>query len=230
MTDSTASRRRGDDLERAIFEAALEELAEVGYANLRMEAVAARAKAGKASLYKRWPDRAHLIRAAARYKATAVDTEFEPSGDVRADMARVMRRITENQGGPGGEAMRGWVGELRAAVRRGGRGGRGDPRGDRAAPHPRLRQDPGGRHRERHGAARGAPPPHREPGAEPADPAFPHEGPTGPRSGHRRDPGRDRDAADRPAPLTGGPRRRRRRLEAGPERRPVRPGLLELSP
>ena len=116
MTDSTASRRRGDDLERAIFEAALEELAEVGYANLRMEAVAARAKAGKASLYKRWPDRAHLIRAAARYKATAVDTKFEPSGDVRADMARVMRRITENQGGPAGEAMRGWVGELRATA------------------------------------------------------------------------------------------------------------------
>jgi AcrR family transcriptional regulator len=114
VTDSTVSRRRGDDLERAIFEAALEELAEVGYANLRMEAVAARAKAGKASLYKRWPDRAHLIRAAARHKATAVDTTFEPSGDVRADMAHVMRRITENQGGPGGEAMRGWVGELRA--------------------------------------------------------------------------------------------------------------------
>ncbi|MFG3340129.1 TetR/AcrR family transcriptional regulator [Glycomyces sp. NPDC048151] len=115
MTDSTASRRRGDDLERAIFEAALEELAEVGYANLRMEAIAARAKAGKASLYKRWPDRAHLVRAAARYKATEVDTSFEPTGDVRADMARVMRGITENQAGPGGEAMRGWVGELRAA-------------------------------------------------------------------------------------------------------------------
>ncbi|GAA2132475.1 TetR/AcrR family transcriptional regulator [Glycomyces algeriensis] len=115
MTDSTASRRRGDDLERAIFEAALEELAEVGYANLRMEAIAARAKAGKASLYKRWPDRAHLIRAAARHKATEVDTPFEPSGDVRADMERVMRRITENQGGPAGEALRGWVGELRAS-------------------------------------------------------------------------------------------------------------------
>lgn len=116
MTDSTASRRRGDDLERAIFEAALEELAEVGYANLRMEAVAARAKAGKASLYKRWPDRAHLIRAAARYRATAVDTSFEPSGDVRADLAQVMRRIAENQAGPGGEAMRGWVGELRPST------------------------------------------------------------------------------------------------------------------
>jgi len=115
VTDSTASRRRGDDLERAIFEAALEELAEVGYANLRMEAIAARAKAGKASLYKRWPDRAHLVRAAARYKATEVDTDFEPSDDVRADFVRVMRYIAEFQNGPFGEAIRGWVGELGAS-------------------------------------------------------------------------------------------------------------------
>ncbi|WP_030158563.1 TetR/AcrR family transcriptional regulator [Glycomyces sp. NRRL B-16210] len=117
MTESTTGRRRGDDLERAIFEAALEELAEVGYANLRMEAVAARAKAGKASLYKRWPDRAHLIRAAARYKATVAETEFEPSGDLRGDLLKVMRFIASYQGGPFGEAIRGWVGELGASGR-----------------------------------------------------------------------------------------------------------------
>lgn len=117
MTESTPGRRRGDDLERAIFEAALEELAEVGYANLRMEAVAARAKAGKASLYKRWPDRAHLIRAAARYKATAVETDFEPSGDLRGDLTKVLRYIASFQGGPFGEAIRGWVGELGAGGR-----------------------------------------------------------------------------------------------------------------
>lgn len=117
MTESTAGRRRGDDLERAIFEAALAELAEVGYANLRMEAVAARAKAGKASLYKRWPDRARLIQAAARYKATEVDTEFEPSGDLRGDLRKVMRYIADYQGTPFGEAIRGWIGELRADER-----------------------------------------------------------------------------------------------------------------
>jgi len=112
VTESTAGRRRGDDLERAIFAAALEELAEVGYANLRMEAVAARAKAGKASLYKRWPDRAHLVRAAVRYQATEVETAFEPTGELREDLLRVMRFITGYQGGPFGEAVRGWVGEL----------------------------------------------------------------------------------------------------------------------
>ncbi|WP_158630281.1 TetR/AcrR family transcriptional regulator [Glycomyces terrestris] len=113
MTESTPGRRRGDDLERAIFEAALAELAEVGYANLRMEAVAARAKAGKASLYKRWPDRARLVQAAARYKATEVEPEFEPSGDLRGDLRKVMAHIAAQQATPFGEAIRGWIGELR---------------------------------------------------------------------------------------------------------------------
>ncbi|MEU5870198.1 TetR/AcrR family transcriptional regulator [Glycomyces sp. NPDC047369] len=114
MTESTPGRRRGDDLEHAIFDAALAELAEVGYANVRMEAVAARAKAGKASLYKRWPDRARLIQAAARYKATEVEPTFEPSGDLRGDMVKVMRHIAAQQGSPFGEAIRGWIGELKS--------------------------------------------------------------------------------------------------------------------
>ncbi|GAA1669963.1 TetR/AcrR family transcriptional regulator [Glycomyces endophyticus] len=114
MTESTPGRRRGDDLEHAIFDAALAELAEVGYANVRMEAVAARAKAGKASLYKRWPDRARLIQAAARYKATEVEPEFEPSGDLRGDLVKVMRHIAAQQATPFGEAIRGWIGELRS--------------------------------------------------------------------------------------------------------------------
>ncbi|WP_199036915.1 TetR/AcrR family transcriptional regulator [Glycomyces salinus] len=114
MTDSTPGRRRGDDLERAIFEATLEELSEVGYANLRMESVAARARAGKASLYKRWPSRAHLVRAAARHLGSATQTAFETTGDVRTDLARVAQRIADFESGPYGEAIRGFVGELRA--------------------------------------------------------------------------------------------------------------------
>lgn len=112
MTDYTTGRRRGDDLERAIFAATLEELAEVGYANLRMERVAARAKAGKASLYKRWPSRARLVQATARYLGSAAPTTFEPTGDVRADLARVAQRIAEFEAGPYGQAVRGYVGEL----------------------------------------------------------------------------------------------------------------------
>lgn len=115
MTESTPGRRRGHELENAIFEATLEELSEVGYANLRMESVAARARAGKASLYKRWPSRAHLVRAAVRHRGTTRDMPFAPTGDVRADLERVMHRIAAFQEGPDGEAIRGYVGELTAA-------------------------------------------------------------------------------------------------------------------
>ena len=114
MTESTPGRRRGAELENAIFEATLAELAEVGYANLRMESVAARARAGKASLYKRWPSRAHLVRAAVRHRGATRDTPFAPTGDVRADLERVMHRIADFQEGPDGEAIRGYVGELTA--------------------------------------------------------------------------------------------------------------------
>ena len=57
----TRPRRRGQALQDAILDAALTELAEVGYANLTMERVAARAKASKASVYSRWPSRIELV-------------------------------------------------------------------------------------------------------------------------------------------------------------------------
>src|SRR5262245_36185475 len=53
-------RRRGDALYAAIFEATLDELATVGYAELKMEHIASRAKASKGSLYRRWSCRAEL--------------------------------------------------------------------------------------------------------------------------------------------------------------------------
>src|SRR5262249_60552442 len=53
-------RRRGDVLYSAIFEATLDELTDVGYAELRMERIASRARASKGSLYGRWSSRAEL--------------------------------------------------------------------------------------------------------------------------------------------------------------------------
>jgi Bacterial regulatory proteins, tetR family len=54
-------RRRGRALDEAIYRATLDELAEHGYAKLTMEGVADRARAGKASLYRRWPTRVELV-------------------------------------------------------------------------------------------------------------------------------------------------------------------------
>ena len=61
---STRSRRRGEVLERALYEATLAELAEVGYGGLTMEGIAARARTGKAALYRRWCSKHDLVHAA----------------------------------------------------------------------------------------------------------------------------------------------------------------------
>jgi AcrR family transcriptional regulator len=61
---STRSRRRGEVLERALYEATLAELAEVGYGGLTMEGIAARAHTGKAALYRRWCSKHDLVHAA----------------------------------------------------------------------------------------------------------------------------------------------------------------------
>ena len=61
---STRGRRRGEVLERALYEATLAELAEVGYGGLTMEGIAARAHTGKAALYRRWCSKHDLVHAA----------------------------------------------------------------------------------------------------------------------------------------------------------------------
>lgn len=47
-----------------VFDAVLALLSEVGYERLTMDSVARRARVGKATLYQRWPTKAHLVMAA----------------------------------------------------------------------------------------------------------------------------------------------------------------------
>lgn len=54
-------RKRGAALEDAIREAAYAELTEAGYTAFSVEAVAARARTGKASIYRRWPTKQDLV-------------------------------------------------------------------------------------------------------------------------------------------------------------------------
>jgi AcrR family transcriptional regulator len=99
-------RRRGAALETAILEAALEELAEHGYAGLAMERVAERARTGKASVYRRWPSRMELALDAVRHSmgdpASPRDT-----GTLRGDVLAHLRQHARLLDGAAGEAMRG---------------------------------------------------------------------------------------------------------------------------
>ena len=54
-------RRRGTAVEKAISDAVLAELAEVGFGRLTFESVAERAGTGKSPLYRRWPDTVSLV-------------------------------------------------------------------------------------------------------------------------------------------------------------------------
>ena len=72
------------DREQEILDAALEVLAECGYDRVTMDAVAHRAKASKATLYRRWNSKAALVvEALARMKTTP---EVPDTGDLRSDL------------------------------------------------------------------------------------------------------------------------------------------------
>ncbi|MCM0622828.1 TetR/AcrR family transcriptional regulator [Nocardioides bruguierae] len=81
-------RRRGAELETAILEATLEELAEHGYGALTFDGVAARAGTSKPVLYRRWPSRSALAFAAVRQVATSIPTPS--TGSLAGDLHGVL--------------------------------------------------------------------------------------------------------------------------------------------
>jgi len=105
-----APRRRGDALYAAIFEATLAELTAVGYAELKMEHVATRARASKGSLYRRWPSRAELVADAVHYSLPGC-VEPPDTGSVREDLLGLLRGFANLLNGPSGEAVRGLMAE-----------------------------------------------------------------------------------------------------------------------
>src|SRR5215831_476587 len=75
---------RGERARERILRAALEVLADHGMTGFTIEAVARRAGASKATLYRRWPSRGALL-------VDAMDSSFQPfpppaTGDLRADL------------------------------------------------------------------------------------------------------------------------------------------------
>jgi AcrR family transcriptional regulator len=99
-----ATRRRGPALERAIFDAVLDQLRVVGYVGLTMEGVAAGARTGKAALYRRWPRKEDLVVDALEH-ALPSSTELPDHGDVRDDVLDLLRRMTAMLNSPAGCAL-----------------------------------------------------------------------------------------------------------------------------
>src|SRR6187397_2503070 len=95
LVDTTVARRPGrrrdDSKDDAILEAARELLAERGFDGMTMDAVADRAGAGKATLYRRWPSKVELTVDAivcGRGVATTID-DIPDTGSLRGDLLSV---------------------------------------------------------------------------------------------------------------------------------------------
>jgi AcrR family transcriptional regulator len=103
----TPTRRRGETLERALLQAAWDELAAVGYADLTMDGVAARAGTSKAVLYRRWSGRPALVLAAMRQQAPLLSGEVPDTGTLRGDVLALLRRVSRRLGEIGPEVIYG---------------------------------------------------------------------------------------------------------------------------
>jgi len=88
MDDSTPSRpgrRRSEDSRRAILAAAVELVGEHGYGPLTVEKIAARAGAGKQTIYRWWPTKADVVMEALVEKAD-LHVPVPDDGSLAADL------------------------------------------------------------------------------------------------------------------------------------------------
>ncbi|MEU8463560.1 TetR/AcrR family transcriptional regulator [Streptomyces sp. NPDC029003] len=102
---SAPARRRGPELERAILDAALEQLGTIGWSAVTMEGVAAGARTGKAALYRRWSSKADLVADALREGLPELGP-LADHGSVREDLYRLCVRMRDVMRSPAGEALR----------------------------------------------------------------------------------------------------------------------------
>ena len=86
-------RRRGEELEKALLDAAWAELQERGYDALTFEAVAARAETSRAVLYRRWSTKAELVRAAIVEGMKVGRPTIPDTGSLREDTIEMLRRM-----------------------------------------------------------------------------------------------------------------------------------------
>lgn len=91
-------RPRSADADRVIVEATLEMLADEGYHALSVEAVAARAGVGKATIYRRWPGKRELV-VDALAALNAALPDLPPPGPTRARAQVLMEHVCRKDPG-----------------------------------------------------------------------------------------------------------------------------------
>ncbi|WP_407445872.1 TetR/AcrR family transcriptional regulator [Rhodococcus sp. (in: high G+C Gram-positive bacteria)] len=97
-TGQALGRPRNSGIDAALLSASRELLAEVGYAHVTMDEIAARAGTSKAAIYRRFQSKAELLFAAAMHTSN-----IEPppdTGSLRGDLLALARRIRSDMSSP----------------------------------------------------------------------------------------------------------------------------------
>src|SRR6476620_12014143 len=102
--------RGGPAREAELLGVVLDVLRETGYDRLTIDAVAARAKAGKHTVYRRWPSKAELV-VAAFVNAVSTTPVAPDTGELRADLLGLMESLMGELARLG-DVVAGLVGEL----------------------------------------------------------------------------------------------------------------------
>ncbi|KAF4406721.1 MULTISPECIES: TetR/AcrR family transcriptional regulator [Streptomyces] len=95
------SARRSERSRRAILDAALELVGEVGFGKLTIEAIAARAGVGKQTIYRWWPSKASVLFDS--FLALSEDSGgpvLPDTGDLEADLKLVLRATADELADP----------------------------------------------------------------------------------------------------------------------------------
>ncbi|CAN5214361.1 TetR/AcrR family transcriptional regulator [soil metagenome] len=87
-------RKRDHSRDPEILDAALDVLAETGYDGMTIDMVAARARAGKATLYRRWPSKGHLVidAIACMKRVDLPNDELPDTGSLRGDLVSLIKQ------------------------------------------------------------------------------------------------------------------------------------------
>jgi AcrR family transcriptional regulator len=107
----SGSRRLDASRDAAIASAVVEVLGRVGYAGLTMDAVAAAAGVGKATIYRRWSSKAELLLGVLDVVGAPL-REVPDTGKLREDLVAVLTQVVELLGGPSGRAVRSLLGAV----------------------------------------------------------------------------------------------------------------------
>ena len=106
MANKTApdSSRRSERSRRAIFEAALALVGEVGYQKLTIEGIASRAGVGKQTIYRWWPSKAAVLLDAFTVDVDDYADGVPDTGDLAADLKSVLRATADEFNNPAFQA------------------------------------------------------------------------------------------------------------------------------